>query len=219
MDTQKSPGSKFQRTKKIFNSTDYMRKSKTLLGSYKESDSLLTHTSQHQSVSRPSIVFPIADLFHTSIPEQHTCRPIKTKKLSILSNFGLIPQEKFPIKDLKSPQMTQRTIQISDFIGKGNKRKIFKSLDLRENFWKEGKKEKKANFGKIDLKNKMLKGTSCGRLADICRNIDMLNGYQQREKYSSKLGKIEQIYKSCDSLLKDSKAASKTLKHYTIDLK
>lgn len=217
MDTQKSPVSKFQRTKKIFNSTDYMRKSKTLLSSYKESDLTLTHTSHFQTTSRPTLTFPIADLFSTIVPEQSTCRPVRIKKLSILSDFGLIPQGKMQIKDLKSPVMTQRNIQISDFLGKKNKRKIFKSLDLREHFWKEEKK--KFNFEKKIKENKKAKVASCERLADICRNVGLLNGYQQREKYSDKLGKIEQIYKSCDSLLKDSKVATKTLKHYTMDLK
>lgn len=215
MENKRSSFTKFQRTKKIFNSTDYMRKSKTLLSTYKGSDSLITQPSNCPSSSRPEIFFPIPDLFTPLNTEPSTCRPPKSKKLSILTEFGLIPEEKTKIKDVKSPIIAQNSIKLTDFLGKTNKRIIFKSLDLKE----ENRKVKKKPhlLHKIQIKKPQL--DYCKKYADVCRNVGMLNGYQQREKYSEELEKIDQIYKSCDNLLKESRNTTRNLKHFTMDFR
>jgi hypothetical protein len=196
-----------------------MRKSFSQSSPSESIERKLKQTLSLSSKERLESFIAIPEIFYVNTEKRTEKKRRETAKqrISVLAEFGFIPDTlSNSSSKLNTPKLTKNSIKISDFMGKNNTQKIFKSLDLPETFEKSLKlfpveETRKFHGNLLKKSSKITELKKKTGNPDICRNIETSNAYQNLSKHKKSLKKIDFIYKSCDNLLYQSKVNLKSI--------
>ena len=156
-----------------------------------------------------------------SIRSENKAKKSEKTKINLMKDFGLAPEQ--PIISMSRQSFNinpQRTITLSEFMGKKNTRILFNSHDLgslclkikKKNLFNEGfsRKTKKAktSFKQMDDLNKM----KCSQRIKLKSKPKIFKPFQttsksisQLKNHKAEINFLDNLVNSCDILLEDNK--------------